>query len=76
MKAGFSVRLTFMLYVIVSAGSAWFGVMALKAGVPEPVMFALFVAFFVVWLAFVRLAPAVGSVLPMRLRRNLENLPH
>ena len=75
-NAGFSVRLTFMLYVTVSAGSAWFGVMALEAGVPEPVMFALFVAFFVIWLAFVRLAPAVGSVLPLRLRRHLENLPH
>lgn len=74
--AGFSVRLTFMLYVVVSAGSAWFGVMALEAGVPEPVMFGLFVAFFMAWLAFVRLAPAIGSVLPLRLRRHVENLPH
>jgi hypothetical protein len=38
-------------------------------------MFGLFVAFFVVWLAFVRLAPAIGSVLPQRLRRQVENLP-
>jgi len=76
MNAGFSVRLTFMLYVIVSAGSAWFGVMALETEVPEPLMLVLFVAFFVAWLAFARLAPAIGSVLPLRLRRNLENLPH
>lgn len=74
-NAGFSVRLIFMVYVIVSAGSAWFGVMALEERVLEPIMFALFVAFYVVWLAFAHMAPAIGARLPMRLRRHVENLP-
>ena len=38
-------------------------------------MFGSFVAFFVLWLVFVRLAPAIGARLPLRLRRQVENLP-
>jgi UDP-GlcNAc:undecaprenyl-phosphate GlcNAc-1-phosphate transferase len=72
--AGFSVRLTFLLYVIISAGSAWFGVLALEAGIAEHVMFGLFMLFYAGWLLLVRLAPAIGSRLPMRLRRHVENL--
>ena len=73
--AGFSVRLTFMLYVTFG-GSAWFGVMALEAGVPgtgdvRPVRSVLRRL-----ARFRALAPAVGTVLPLRLRRHLENLPH
>lgn len=74
-KAGFSVRLVFALYVAISGFAAWGGIAALQAGTPEPLMFGLFVAFFVAWLAFVHFAPAIGARLPMRLRRQLENLP-
>lgn len=74
-KAGFSVRLVFTMYVVISVLSVWAGVAALEAGVAEPVMFGLFLLFFVGWLVFVRFAPAIGAQLPKRLRRNLENLP-
>jgi UDP-GlcNAc:undecaprenyl-phosphate GlcNAc-1-phosphate transferase len=74
-KAGFSVRLVFSLYVAVSLLSVWGGIAALQAGVPEPVMFGFFLFFFALWLAFVRLAPQIGARLPVRLRRQVENLP-
>jgi UDP-GlcNAc:undecaprenyl-phosphate GlcNAc-1-phosphate transferase len=74
-KSGFSVRLVFVMYAGISLLSAWGGIAALQGGVPEPVMFGLFVLFFVLWLAFVRLAPAIGERLPLRLRREVEKLP-
>jgi UDP-GlcNAc:undecaprenyl-phosphate GlcNAc-1-phosphate transferase len=74
-RAGFSVRLVFSLYAGVSLLSAWAGVEALESGVAEPLMFGFFVGFFILWLAFVRLAPAIGARLPVRLRRQVENLP-
>jgi len=74
-KAGFSVRLVFGMYLAVSALSVWAGVAALEAGVSEPVMFGLFLLFYALWLGFVRLAPAIGARLPLRLRRQVENLP-
>jgi len=73
-KAGFSVRLVFTMYVIISVLSAWAGLAGLLAGVPEPLMFGLFVVLFLTWLAFVHLAPAIGARLPARLRRQLEDL--
>lgn len=74
-SAGFSVRLIFALYVGTSLVSAWAGVAALQVGVPEPVMFALFVALFALWIALVKFAPAIGARLPVRMRRQVENLP-
>jgi len=74
-KAGFSVRLVFSLYAGISVLSAWAGAKALESGVAEPLMFGLFVAFFALWLAFARFAPAIGARLPLRLRRQVENLP-
>ncbi len=41
----------------------------------EPILFGLFVACFLVWLFFIRLAPSIGAVLPLPLRRNAEKLP-
>jgi hypothetical protein len=41
----------------------------------EPILFGLFVATFFVWLGFIRLAPVVGVLLPLVLRRDIENLP-
>ncbi len=75
LQAGFSVRLIFSMYLGVSVISAWCGVAALEAGIDEPVMFGLFLLFFGAWLALVRYAPAIASLLPMRLLRSLENLP-
>lgn len=74
--AGFSVRLVFALYVAVSTGSALFGIAAFQEGMSEPVLFGLFVGFFLVWLVFIRLAPLIGAVLPPMLRRNAEKLTH
>lgn len=74
-KAGFSVRLVFSMYVVISMLAAWAGVAALEAGVPQPVMFALFLLFFGLWLALVRFAPLIGARLPLQLRRQVENLP-
>lgn len=74
--AGFSVRLTFLIYVLVSAGSALFGIASYRQGMGEPLLFGLFIAFYMVWLAFIRRAPAIGAMLPPPLRRNLEKLTH
>jgi UDP-GlcNAc:undecaprenyl-phosphate GlcNAc-1-phosphate transferase len=76
LDAGFSVRLIFVIYVLVSTGAAWFGIAAFQGGMSEPILFGLFVATFFVWLAFIRLAPVIGALLPLALRRNAENLPH
>jgi len=75
-KAGFSVRLVFAVYLGVSALSACWAVVGLRAGVAEPLMFALFLVFFVAWLGFVKLTPKLSTVLPHRWRRELDNLPH
>jgi UDP-GlcNAc:undecaprenyl-phosphate GlcNAc-1-phosphate transferase len=75
LRAGFSVRLVFCLYVVVSVLSAWAGIAGLEAGLTEPLLFGLFVGLFMAWLALARFAPAIGSRLPMRLRRHVENLP-
>lgn len=75
-QAGFSVRLIFALYLGVSAISAAVGVLALREGVAEPIVFLLFLVFFAAWLLFMRQAPAIAQVLPHRMRRELENLTH
>lgn len=75
-QSGFSVRLVFAIYLLVSATSVGFGIAALEAGVPEPVMFWLFAGFFGAWVLVNRAAPVIGTLLPRRLRRDLENLQH
>jgi UDP-GlcNAc:undecaprenyl-phosphate GlcNAc-1-phosphate transferase len=75
-KAGFSVRLIFALYIGVSALSVGTGLLALEKGLAEPVVFLLFLVFFAAWLGFVRLAPTIAQSLPHRMRRELDNLPH
>jgi hypothetical protein len=62
------------MYVVISALAAWAGLAAMMAGVPEPTMFALFVLFFLVWLAFAYIAPVIGARLPARLRRQVDDL--
>jgi UDP-GlcNAc:undecaprenyl-phosphate GlcNAc-1-phosphate transferase len=74
-KAGFSVRRVCSLFVGMAGLAAWGGIAALQAGTPEPLMFGLFVVFFVAWLVFMHFAPAIGARLPVRLRRQVENLP-
>ncbi|MGH6891107.1 MAG: MraY family glycosyltransferase [Dongiaceae bacterium] len=75
-QAGFSVRLVFAMYLVTSGLSAWFGVVALEAGIEDPVMCLLFFVFYGSWLVLDRLAPAIGRLLPTRLRRDLENVPY
>jgi UDP-GlcNAc:undecaprenyl-phosphate GlcNAc-1-phosphate transferase len=74
-RAGFSVRLVFVIYAGISLLSAWGSIAALHAEVSESVMFGLFLLFYALWLGFVRLAPTIGARLPVRLRRQVENLP-
>lgn len=76
LAAGFSVRLIFVIYVLVSTGAAWFGIAAFQGGMSEPILFGLFVATFFLWLVFIRLAPVIGALLPLVLRRDIQNLPH
>lgn len=76
LKAEFSVRLIFVIYLGASAVSAFMGLRALRAGVPEPLMFGAFLIFFALWLVFIRSAPAISAALPHRWRRELDNLPH
>lgn len=75
LRAGFSVRLTFFIYFVVSIGSAIIGVVAWRQGVVEPLMFGTFVMFFAAWLGFIAIAPRIAAALPMWLRRDEENLP-
>lgn len=74
-KAGFSVRLIFSIYVVISALSVGLALVAFVIEIAEPLMFGLFLVFFAAWHAFARSARAIGSRLPLRLRRDLENLP-
>lgn len=75
-RSGFSVRLIFLIYLAVSIGSMVAGISAWRAGLPEPIMFGLFVLVFLAWLGFIRFSPAIGTLLPVQLRRERENLAH
>jgi UDP-GlcNAc:undecaprenyl-phosphate GlcNAc-1-phosphate transferase len=76
LQAGFSVRLIFAIYLALSFAAAACGIAALWAGLPEPMMFVLFLLLFVAWLGFMRIAPWIGVALPKQLRRDVGNLAH
>jgi UDP-GlcNAc:undecaprenyl-phosphate GlcNAc-1-phosphate transferase len=76
LKAHFSVRLIFAIYLLLSILAAVFGIAMFWAGIPEPLMFGLFVLFFIAWLGFIRIAPWIGASLPTRMRRDGEKLAH
>jgi UDP-GlcNAc:undecaprenyl-phosphate GlcNAc-1-phosphate transferase len=76
LHAGYSVRLIFAIYLGVSVSAATYGIAAHWAGLPEPVMFGVFLLLFVAWLGFMRLAPWIGVYLPTQLRREKERLAH
>lgn len=74
--AGFSVRMIFVIYFAASLISAGIGLFAAHAGVPDSVLFVGFVGMFLLWLLFVRHAGSISARLPVRFRRDLENLAH
>ena len=74
LAAGFSVRLIFFLYFVVSVVCATLGLIAHRAHAPEWMLFAGFLGLFALWLLFIRNSEAIGRRLPLRLRRDLENL--
>lgn len=76
LEAGFSVRLIFAGYFVLSIGSAIFAVMAYRAGIAEPVLFAGFILFFLTWLLLVRNSASIARLLPLKLRRDLSNLQY
>jgi UDP-GlcNAc:undecaprenyl-phosphate GlcNAc-1-phosphate transferase len=74
LAAGFSVRLIFLLYFVVSVLCATLGLIAHREKAPEWLLFAGFLGLFALWLLFIRYSETIGSRLPQRLRRDLENL--
>ncbi len=75
-SAGFSVRLIFLLYMLLSAASAMLGLAAYKAGTADYALFAGFLGFYAAWLAFIRWSSPIARRLPLWLRRDVENLVH
>jgi UDP-GlcNAc:undecaprenyl-phosphate/decaprenyl-phosphate GlcNAc-1-phosphate transferase len=74
--AGFSVRLVFGIYLLVSVSMASAGLAATAGNVPDSVLFFGFLAAFALWLAFVYSARAIASILPSRWRRDREAVTH
>lgn len=74
LEAGFSVRLIFVIYFGVSAACASLGLIAYFREVPEWELFVGFVILYAAWLLFVWKSPAIGAWLPVKLRRDIENL--
>ena len=70
LEANFSVRLIFGIYVATSVLLAAIGYAGHRAGIPDYILFAGFVASFGLWLAFVSVAPRLGARLPDRFRRD------
>ena len=74
LRAGFSVRFVFLIYILTSAAGAALGLFAYYQHAPEWLVFAGFLGFFALWLLFIRASEAIGARLPKFLRRDLENL--
>lgn len=74
LQAGFSVRLIFGIYLVVSMLCAGLGLFAFFKHAPEWKLFFGFVILYAVWLLFIWKSPAIGARLPVKLRRNIENL--
>lgn len=72
--AGFSVRMIFVIYFAASLISAGTALYAARAGAPDSLLFFGFIGMFLVWLVFVRYAGSISALLPVRFRRELENL--
>ena len=72
--AGFSVRLIFTIYIVVSIACAGLGLVAYFNHVPEWQLFFGFVALYAAWLLFIWKSPAIGARLPGRMRREIDNL--
>lgn len=74
LNAGFSVRVIFAIYLAVSIGCAAVAVHATRSPVADPLLFARFVAAFVIWTCFVARARWFVRLLPKGLRRDREHL--
>jgi UDP-GlcNAc:undecaprenyl-phosphate GlcNAc-1-phosphate transferase len=69
LAAGFSVRVIFFVYLVVSAGSVAFALWAHSRNVEEPALFLGFIAFFCGWLGLASKARVFLKVIPEPLRR-------
>lgn len=76
LRAGFSVRCIFAVYVVVSFGSAAIAVEAARAKTPDVLLFASFIAAFLGWLLFIASAPRLARYLPRKFRRDGEIATH
>lgn len=74
LAAGFSVRLIFFVYFLVSVLCASLGLVAYRQQAPEWLLFLGFLGLFAVWLLLIRYSEPIGVRLPQRFRRDLENL--
>jgi len=74
LDAGLSVRAIFLLYVVVSTGSAVVGLAAWRAGASEARLFYAFVGASVLWLLLMQTAMRWTARLPQSLKRG-ETLP-
>lgn len=70
LEANFSVRLIFGIYLVTSVLLAAIGYAGHRAGTPDYILFAGFLASFGLWLAFIRVARRLGAMLPERFRRD------
>ena len=69
LAANFSVRLIFGIYLATSVLLAVIGYAGHRAGTPDHILFAGFLASFGLWLAFIHVAQRLGARLPDRFRR-------
>lgn len=72
--AGFSVRLIFTIYIVVSIACAGLGLIAYFNHVPEWELFFGFVGLYAAWLLFIWKSAAIAARLPGRMRREMDNL--
>ena len=76
LKAGFSVRAIFILYLSVSTACVAVAFAAVEFALPERLLFVGLIAAFAVWIAFVSAAQGLVRFLPAFLRRDGENLTY